>query len=86
MNPFPANRLFVAFRLLALLPPKPTESSTAADICRELGIAPRYFFRLVADVKKAGFEIKKYILESNRVSYYLGRPTQVFVERVLYGK
>ena len=83
MKSFPVNRFIVAFRLLAILPTAPTDAWTVKEIYEELGVSERTFFRIVNALRKAGFVIKKSTRPNGRKSYYIGRPAQEFIDRIL---
>ena len=81
MEKWPRDRLKLAFRLLASLPPHPTE--TVQETLRHLGCPRSSFYRLVADLRYVGFGIEKRRLASGQAAYYLARHDRALLERIL---
>lgn len=81
MEKWPSDRLTLALRLLVALPLHPT--APMEDTVCELGCARSTFYRLVADLRHAGFGIEKSYLPNGKASYFMTKNDRALLDRIL---
>jgi len=81
MEKWPRDRLTLAFRFLASLPSQ--SNVTLKDAVRELRCTRSTFYRLVADLRHAGFGIERRRLSSGQTAYSLVKHDQELIDRIL---
>lgn len=77
------NRLVSAIRLLAFLPTEPMSISTRAKIRAELGINQDALRRLIDAIDESGVAICFSYLPDGEPSYFIGKQSQKFVDRIM---
>ncbi len=72
MDEWPTDRFTKGFALLVLVPRSPPGVPLEA-ILADLGLKRTAFFRLIADLRRAGFEIESQFLPDGRKGYYCSK-------------
>ena len=81
MAKYSRDRLLLALQLLTAMPSHPT--STVEELMAELECPRATFYRLIADLRHAGFGIEKRYLETGKVSYFISGRDRALVDRIL---
>ena len=81
MTRYSRDRLTLTLQLLAALPSHPTAS--VQDLIRELECPRSTFYRLIADLRHAGFNIERHLMREGKIAYYLSNHDRALVDRIL---
>jgi predicted DNA-binding transcriptional regulator YafY len=81
MHKWPRDRLTLALQLLVALPAHPTTG--VRDLIAELECSKGAFYRILADLRAAGFGIGKQHLPDGQPAYFVTRHDQALIDRIM---